>query len=262
MNHATAHCWRNPTVAMWSLPCNRTCFYHAGICWYWILLPGSTQEAAPPRYMCPTFMVRGTLNTALLHIPPCVQLVFTTATGEIVDCGEEQGVTEGIRGPPEEEEEEEPEAEEEEGAAPGGGDAEVHPAPRGQDTDPHGFPLKTSFYIKPAELPARVRAITVQVTNFGGAGMANARALAVRVADATDADPIRHRDLFVSVLQNGKGAHGNRTVAVLAQVYKENTGACCGPAAQRRACASWGATLARSAGDRVRRCAATACAHR
>lgn len=155
-----------------------------------------------------------------------VQLVFTTATGEVVECGEEQGVTEGIRGSPEGDEEEEQEAEEdEEGAGTAGAEAEVHPAPRGQDTDSHGFPIKTSFYIKPAELPARVRAITVQATNFGGAGMGNVRALAVRVADATADDPIRHRDLFVSVLQNGKGEHSNRTIAVLAKVYKENVGA-------------------------------------
>lgn len=155
-----------------------------------------------------------------------VQLVFTTATGEVVECGEDQGVTEGIRGPPEGDGEEEQEAEEdEEGTGAAGDEAEVHPAPRGQDTDPHGFPLKTSFYIKPAELPARVRAITVQVTNFAGAGMGNARALAVRVADATADDPTRHRDLFVSVLQNSKGEHSNRTIAVLAKVYKENVGA-------------------------------------
>eukprot|EP00892_Ulva_mutabilis_P001149 jgi/Ulvmu1/11034/UM007_0215.1 len=151
------------------------------------------------------------------------QLVFTTATGEIVECGEEQGVVEGIRGPPEGDGEEEEEAAEEgqDGAAAGGGD-EAHPAPQGQDTDPHGFPLKTSFYIKTAELPARVRAITVQVTNFGGAGMANAKALAARVVDATNADPVRHRDLFVTVLRNGKGEHGNRMIAVLAKVHKEN----------------------------------------
>ena len=162
-----------------------------------------------------------------------MQLVFTTATGEIVECGEEQGVVEGIRGPPdaEGEEQEEPPEEDEDGAAAGAAEPEVHPAPRGQDTDPHGFPLKTSFYLKTAELPARVHAVSVQVTNFGGAGMANVQALAVRVVDASEADPIRHRDLFVSVLRNGKGEHGNRSIAVLAKVYKENTGMPAFPAA-------------------------------
>lgn len=57
-----------------------------------------------------------------------MQLIFTTATGEAVECGEDQGVVQGIQGPPEEEEEE---AEPEEGEeAPA--EKEEHPVPKGQ----------------------------------------------------------------------------------------------------------------------------------
>ena len=53
--------------------------------------------------------------------------MFTTATGEVVECGEDQGVVQGIQGPPEEEQEE---AEPEEGEeAPA--EKEEHPVPKG-----------------------------------------------------------------------------------------------------------------------------------
>lgn len=69
----------------------------------------------------------------------------------MVECGEEQGVIQGIRGAPEEEEEEPAEDEEA-----GNANDEVHPVPKGQDTDQHGFPLKDSFYVTLSQLPAKV----------------------------------------------------------------------------------------------------------
>lgn len=58
-----------------------------------------------------------------------MQLVFTAATGEIIECGEDQGVVQGIQGAPEEEEEEEAEPEEGEETP---AEKEEHPVPKGQ----------------------------------------------------------------------------------------------------------------------------------
>lgn len=66
--------------------------------------------------------------------------------------------------------------------------------------------------------------MTVQVTNFGGSGMAHVKSFHVRVVDATHEDPNAHRDLFVNALMSPKGSHGNRTVAVLAKIFKEYQG--------------------------------------
>ena len=74
-------------------------------------------------------------------------------------------------------------------------------------------------------LPAKVKNIMVHVTNFGGSGMRDVKSLFTRVVDATAQDPIAHRDLFVLSLPSAKGAHSNRTVAVLAKLYKEYAGA-------------------------------------
>ena len=88
-----------------------------------------------------------------------LQVVFSAANGEVIECGEDQGVTQGIQGPPEEEEEGEG-GEEEEGATK---EDEVHPVPKGQDTDPHGFPVKESFYISLDKLPDKVGLLAVTV---------------------------------------------------------------------------------------------------
>jgi hypothetical protein len=151
-----------------------------------------------------------------------MQLLFTTAAGEVVECGEEQGVVQGIQGPPEDEEEEGDEAEEGEEAAAAD---EQHPVPKGQDTDPHGFPIKDSYYITLAALPERVKNMLVLVTSFGGAGMRDVKALHARVVDASAPDPNAHRDLFLASLPSAKGAHSNRSIAVLAKLYKETLGA-------------------------------------
>lgn len=94
----------------------------------------------------------------------------------------------------------------------------------GQDVDPHGFPVKDSFYITMASLPVKVKNILVHVHNFGGAGMRDVKTLCTRVVDATEQDPNAHRDLFVVTLPSAKGEQGNRTVAVLAKIYKEYAG--------------------------------------
>ena len=94
----------------------------------------------------------------------------------------------------------------------------------GQDVDAHGFPVKDSFYITVASLPAKVKNILVHVNNFGGAGMRDVKSLCTRVVDASEQDPNAHRDLFVVTMPSAKGEHGNRTVAVLAKLYKEYVG--------------------------------------
>lgn len=94
----------------------------------------------------------------------------------------------------------------------------------GQDVDPHGFPVKDSFYINMASLPAKVKNIVVQINNFGGSGMRDVKTLCTRVVDATEEDPNAHRDLFVLKMPSGKGEHGNRSIATLAKIYKEYFG--------------------------------------
>lgn len=94
----------------------------------------------------------------------------------------------------------------------------------GQDVDAHGFPVKDSFYITMASLPAKVKNILVHVNNFGGSGMRDVKSLCTRVVDASEHDPNAHRDLFVVTVPSAKAEHGNRTVAVLAKIYKEYVG--------------------------------------
>jgi hypothetical protein len=63
--------------------------------------------------------------------------------------------------------------------------------------------------------------------------MRDVKTLCTRVVDATAQDPNEHRDLFIVNLPSGKGEHSNRTVAVLAKIYKEYSGTCkCLPGAK------------------------------
>jgi hypothetical protein len=158
------------------------------------------------------------------HNAHAVQLVFTATNGDVVECGEEQGVTQGIVAAPEEDDEAGGDGGEEEGAAPGEDD--VHPAPRGQDTDAHGFPIKDSFFVSLGQLPVRVTNATLQVTNFGGGGLGNVKSLHARVVDATSNDPSSARDLFIFTKPMSKGVSANRSVALLLKVYKEFAGVC------------------------------------
>jgi hypothetical protein len=154
-----------------------------------------------------------------------MQVVFSAANGEPVECGEDQGVVQGIQGPPEDEEggNEGAADGDETGAATATGQEE-HPPPKGQDTDAHGFPVKDSFFITLAQLPHRVHSIMVQVSNFAGSGMSGVKMLCARVVDATEEDPVRQRDLFVFTMPKAKGTYKNRTVAVLARLHKESAG--------------------------------------
>ena len=140
-----------------------------------------------------------------------------------MECGEEQGVKQGIIA-----------AAEDDGAADADGDEdtpghnaddEAHPKPRGQDADPHGFPLKDSYTLDLKLLPAKVANIAVQVANFGGGGLGNVKALHARVVDASNGDPVAARDLFVATKPLAKGAGAQCTVALLLKVYKEYAGA-------------------------------------
>jgi hypothetical protein len=152
-----------------------------------------------------------------------VQLLLTAANGDVVECSEESGLTQGIVAAAAEDED----AETAEGSA---GDASAaagsagHPRPRGQDTDSHGFPVKESFFLSLAALPARVQAATVLVSNLSSGGMVNVRRLCARLVDATAADPTAMRDIAVYIIPNAKGANDNRSVAAVAKVYKETTG--------------------------------------
>jgi hypothetical protein len=166
---------------------------------------------------------RRTLGTtcAKLHAPvPSLQLVFTAANGDVVECGEEQGVTQGITPAPED-------AATDDDAAESADIDEVHPLPKGQDTDPHGFPTKDSFFISPLALPASVAAVTLLVTNFSGGGMANVCSLHARVSDASSDYPHAARDLFVYCMPHERGAHAGRSVAALVKLYREYAGAPC-----------------------------------
>jgi hypothetical protein len=166
-----------------------------------------------------------------LHVPvlsslcQCVfvQLLLTASNGDVVECSEETGLTQGIAAAPAEEEDMDATSGSAGGLSGADGNAE-HPRPRGQDTDAHGFPVKESFFLDTGMLPARVQAATILVSNFSGGGMANVRRFCARVVDATAADPVAMRDIAVFIIPNAKGAHANRSVAAVAIVYKETTG--------------------------------------
>ena len=147
--------------------------------------------------------------------------MFAAANGDVVECGEEQGVTQGIVAVPEEDEE----ADGDDADAAAAKADDVHPAPKGQDVDVHGFPIKDSFFIKLAALPANAASVTLQVTNWAGGGLGNVRSLHARVVDATSEDPVVARDLCVFTKTNAQGASANRSVAQLMKLYKEYDGA-------------------------------------
>lgn len=132
----------------------------------------------------------------------------------------------GVAAAPEEEDEEAAADGDDDGATAAAAEPAVHPPPKGQDVDPHGFPVKESFTIELAALPARVRNVTLSVSNFGGSGMANVRRLAARVVDASAGGAVTAaRDLFVTARPHAKGADGGRAVAPLLKLYREYTGA-------------------------------------
>ena len=117
-------------------------------------------------------------------------------------------------------------------AADGDGDGEGaatpddgHPRPLGQDTDAHGFALRESWTLELAALPRRAAVAVLVVTNFAGGGMGNVRRLQARVVDADAGDAAGMRDLAAFALPNARGAHANRSVAVLARVHREAVGA-------------------------------------
>lgn len=161
-----------------------------------------------------------------------VQLLVTTESGDIVECGEDSGVTRGIAAAPAADGDDEDgggdDADEARAAA---ADDAGHPRPRGQDTDPHGFAQRESWTIDVAALPARARVAVLAVTNFAGGGMGNVRRLQARVVDAGAPDAAEMRDVATFSLPNVRGAHANRSVAVLARVHREPAGALGGPVA-------------------------------